>query len=344
MGIHAFHVPLAALLALWWSPTTGLTSLDEKRGLMSVGWDPMIPRRVSTVMTVFVLLGVIFANAIVWEISKHEELRPVTQGDLEIREKLSSLPEGSIVYSENAHWGHIFDSPSNIELTSIPTLGLVQLDSSIHSKATTAIMIDNTTAIKELGVNYAITSPIGTMGWTFAMSPYWLEIENIRGSKIWQFTSLKDADVSKFSVVDEQSCNDGCEMRIEPWNNHRFRTLDNLSENRAFIQQGTESEISFIHNGDSIQNATTCLVYEAIGEIDDLTISYSGVQAIEVQTSSGWNQQCWTMDYTLENMNFSFDWDEDSKPNSWINPTGLSGRGDRIFDTSGIRLHWLEIR
>ena len=40
MGLHAFHVPLAALVALWWSPTTGLTSLEEKRGLMSVGWDP----------------------------------------------------------------------------------------------------------------------------------------------------------------------------------------------------------------------------------------------------------------------------------------------------------------
>ncbi len=344
MGIHAFHVPLAALLALWWSPTTGLTSLEEKRGLMSIGWDPTIPQRVSTVMTVFVLIGVVFANAIVWEISEHEELRPVTQGDLEIREKLSSLPDGSIVYSENAHWGHVYDSPSNVKLTSIPTLGLVQIDSSIHSKVTTAIMLDNTIAIKELGVNYAITSPIGTMGWIFAMSPYWIEIENIRGSKLWQFTPLKDADVSKFSVVDEQSCKDGCEMRIEPWNEHRFRTLENLSDNRAFIEQGTESEISFIHSGESIQNATTCLVYEAIGDIDDLIISYSGVQAIEVDTSSGWNQQCWTMDYTEENMTFTFDWDDDSKPDNWFNPTGLSGRGDRIVDTSGIRLHWLEIR
>lgn len=343
MGIHAFHVPLAALLALWWSPTTGLTSLEEKRGLMSIGWDPTIPQKVSTVMTIFVLLGVVFANAIVWEISEHEELRPVTKGDLEIREKLSSLPDGSIVYSENAHWGHVYDPPSNVKLTSIPTLGLLQIDSSIHSQVTTAIMLDNTNAIKELGVNYAITSPIGTMGWTLAMSPYWIEIENIRGSKLWQFTSLKDAEVSKFSVVDKQSCKDGCEMRIEPWNEHRFRTLENLSDRRAFIEQGTDSEISFIHTGEPIQNATTCLVYEAIGDIDDLIISYSGIQVIEVDTSSGWNQQCWTMDYTAENMTFVFDWDDDSKPDNWFNPTGLSGRGDRILDTSGIRLHWLEI-
>jgi len=30
--------------------------------------------------------------------------------------------------------------------------------------------------------------------------------------------------------------------------------------------------------------------------------------------------------------------------NSWINPIGLSGRGDRIFDETGLRLHWIELR
>lgn len=344
MGLHAFHVPLAALLALWWSPTTGLTSLEEKRGLMSIGWDPSIPQKVSTALTIFVLIGVIFANAVVWEIAEHEELRPVTQGDLELREKLSSLPDGSVVYSENAHWGHIFDPPTNVKLTSIPTLGLVQVESSIHPKVTTAIYLDNAAALKEFGVNYAITSPIGTMGWTLAMSQYWMEIENIRGSKLWQFRPLKDAEVSTFTVVDQQSCNDGCEMRIEPWNEHRFRTLDNLSKYRAFIEQGTDSEIQFIHNGEVKLNSTACLVYEAIGDIDDLVVSYSVNQAIEIESQSGWNEQCWTMNLTEQNMQFQFIWDEDSKPDNWFNPTGLSGRGDRIFDTSGIRLHWLEIR
>jgi hypothetical protein len=344
MGLHAFHVPLAALVALWWSPTTGLTSLEEKRGLMSVGWDPSMPRKVSSILTIFVLISVIFANSVVWEIAEHEELRPITQGDLEIRERLSSLPDGSVVYSENAHWGHVFDPPSNVKLTSIPTLGLVQLDSSIHSKVTTAIFLDNITAIKEFGVNYAITSPIGTMGWTFAMSQYWMEIDNVRGSKLWQFRPLKDAEVSKFTVVDMQSCSDGCEKRIEPWNEHRFREIDNISEYRAFIELGTDSEIGFLFNGDSKVNVTACLVYEAIGNIDDLVLSYSGVQATVIDSSAGWNEQCWTMNYTEQNMDFVFEWNGDSKPNKWFNPTGLSGRGDRIIDTCGIRIHWLEIR
>ena len=37
------------------------------------------------------------------------------------------------------------------------------------------------------------------------------------------------------------------------------------------------------------------------------------------------------------------DWDDLASSSLWINPSGLSGRGDRVFDTTGVRLHWLEI-
>ena len=36
-------------------------------------------------------------------------------------------------------------------------------------------------------------------------------------------------------------------------------------------------------------------------------------------------------------------WDDSTEASTWLNPSGLSGRGDRIIDTTGIRLHWLEI-
>ncbi|MAV44111.1 MAG: hypothetical protein CMA30_06515 [Euryarchaeota archaeon] len=343
MGIHAFHVPLAALVAIWWSPTTGLTSLEEKRGLMTVGWDPTISDKMSKILTGLILVGVLIANSVVWHIASHDELRPITQGDLEIREKLSNLPDGSIVYSENSHWGHVFDAPENVELTSIPTLGLVQIDSSIHSSATTAIFLDNTTKIKELGINYAITSPIGTMGWTFAMSPYWQEIENIRGSKLWQFNSNGLASTSQFSVVNQTSCQDNCEMRIDPWNEHRFSNLDNLTEERAFIEEGKDAYLEFIHTGKMIENATICMVYEMVGEVDGLEIIHSTNISVDFESISGWNQKCWIMDYQHDNLQLEFNW-EGTSSDSWLNPTGLSGRGDRIIDTSGIRIHWLEIR
>jgi len=343
MGIHAFHVPLAALVALWWSPTTGLTSLEEKRGLMTVGWDPNITEKFSKVLTSMILVGVIIANTVVWQIASHDELRPITQGDIEIREKLSNLPDGSIVYSENSHWGHIFDAPENVKLTSIPTLGLVQIESSIHSEATTAIFQDNTTKINELGINYAITSPIGTMGWTFAMSPYWQEIENIRGSKLWQLNLAGLASTSQFSVVDQSSCQENCDMRIDPWNEHRFSSLNDLTDERAFIEEGKNANIDFIHSGNTIQNSTVCMVYEMVGKVGGLELVHSTNISIDFDSTSGWNQKCWTMDYQQENLEFEFNW-KNSESQSWLNPTGLSGRGDRIIDTSGIRIHWLEIR
>ena len=187
---------------------------------------------------------------------------------------------------ENAHWGHVFDAPESVKLTSIPTLGLVQIDSSIHSSATTAIFVDNTTKIRELGINYAITSPIGTMGWTFAMSPYWQEIENIRGSKLWQFNSNGLAPTSEFSVVNKTTCQNNCEMRIDPWNQHRFSSLDNLSDYRAFIEEGKNSNLEFIHNGNTKENATVCMVYEMVGDIDGLEIIHSVNSSVEFGTNS----------------------------------------------------------
>ena len=344
MGIHAFHIPLAALVALWWSSTTGLTSLDEKRGLMTIGWDPNIPEKYSRIIIAITLIGILLANAIVWEIAKHDELRPVSQGDLDIREKLSSLPSGSIIYSENAHWGHVYNPPDNVEVTSIPTLGLVHIDSSLQSRATSAISAENLSEIKDMELNYAITSPIGTMGWTFAQSPYWEELENSRGSILWKFNPLGSSEVSTFSVVNQTSCLDGCEMRIDPWMKHRFKTLENLTDYRPFIEEGSDSSLQFIYSGQNKLNATMCLTFEAIGDVDDLSISINGDKLVDIDSTSGWNQDCWTMNHSEQNLKFEFQWSSSASPNSWFNPLGLSGRGDKVFDSTGIRVHWLEIR
>ena len=43
-----------------------------------------------------VLVAIIIANVITIQISQHDELRPITNGDLEIREAIENLPENSI--------------------------------------------------------------------------------------------------------------------------------------------------------------------------------------------------------------------------------------------------------
>ena len=85
------------------------------------------------------------------------------------------------------------------------------------------------------------------------------------------------------------------------------------------------------------------MVYEMVGKVDGLEIIHSTNISVDFESISGWNQKCWIMDYQHDNLQLEFNW-ESSSSDSWLNPTGLSGRGDRIIDTSGIRIHWLEIR
>ena len=62
MGLHGFHIPLAALAALWLSPSTGLNSLESKRGLLSINWDPAANAKLGKMISASVLVGTIIAN------------------------------------------------------------------------------------------------------------------------------------------------------------------------------------------------------------------------------------------------------------------------------------------
>ena len=61
------------------------------------------------------------------------------------------------------------------------------------------------------------------------------------------------------------------------------------------------------------------------------------------QTDSGWHTHCFSLNETLTQITMEITWHESASSSTWINPSGFSGRGDRILDTTGIRLHWLEI-
>ena len=344
MGLHAFHVPLAALVALWISPSTMLTSLEEEVGLLSIGWDPTIKEKLAKMLSASVLVGILLANAVVFQISKHEELRPITSGDLTLREYLEKLPSGSIIYTENNHWGHFYDTPANIATTSIPTLGLVNLESTIHPLATSGILYDNITKIQQLGIDYAISSPIGTIGWTLAESRYWSILEEVDGSRLWQFNLPGDSTQAMLAPVNEESCLDGCEMRVDPWRDHRFKSITNMNPDyRAFIEEGSDSSISFDLPRTAFINSNACLFFESVGNIDAFSLQLPADSINIDATESGWHSECFMINQTINQLTVQIQWNSDTKSSSWINPTGLSGRGDRVFDVTGIRIHWMEI-
>ena len=344
MGLHAFHIPLAALGALWLSPSTGLNSLDSERGLLAVNWDPATNQKISKILSSAVLVGVVLANIIALNIANHDELRPVTDGDLKIRTALENLPEDSIIYTENNHWGHIYDLPSYYQSTSIPSLGLLKIDSTIHPLATSAIKHDNITRITELGINYAISSPIGTIGWRLAESRYWSIIEDFDGSRLWQFNPTGNSQQSTLAPVNDTSCKENCEMRPAPWRDNRYAALEGMNPNsRAFIEEGENSQIRFDLIRTAFVGSKACVFFESVGDIDEFTVLANTQSSTVKNTDSGWHNHCFILNETSNIIAMEIFWHDSTSPSTWLNPSGLSGRGDRIIDTTGIRLHWIEI-
>ncbi len=349
MGLHAFHVPLAALFALLWSDTTNLTSVTKQKGFMGVGWDPHLHRHIVTGLLVSVMVGIIIGNLLLVQVSQHDELRPMSNGDFELMADVENLPSGSIVFSENAQWGYVLDAPSHVQFTSLPTLGLVQLETTIQAEATSAVFGDLPLAIKALNITHAVSSPLGTAGWFLGASAYWSIVAEHSGSVLWVFDSTGSSDPYEYASANERSCVNGCTMRDDPWREHRFRDPLDLGDQRPFIEEGRTSTLNYALTSNLQQNRTVCLVYEAVGNLGDFSITINAQQTTSadiLHARAGWHSTCLQVaELTSSDLTLTIDWEDGPNSGSrWINPTGFSGRGDALFDRTGLRMHWLELR
>ncbi len=335
MALHAFHVPLAVLVALWWSPTTQLTPL----GNMSRPPHTM-PAPLSTVLVAVVVAGALFANAVALSLADHDELMAVAPGDIALREALKDV--SGQVYTENMHWGYIWNAPPGMETTSIPTLGLVHMTSTEQQRATQALYNNNHSYIQERGMLHALTSPLGTMQWTLAQSPYWQRIHFNDGAALWQYNASGQAPVSVLSGVTIDAC-DGCEERLDPWRNHKFRDPMSLGPTRPFIVEGAQATVTV----SPVPNARTwCLVYEVVGQTGGLYLqSSTGLERPYngLRTDAGYHEACFALDETTALTNVTLSW-ANKEPTTWVNPLGLSGRDDVLLDRTGVKLQWMEWR
>lgn len=332
MALHAFHVPLAVLVALWWSPHTNLTPHLET----SPKPTPM-PQALSLGLVVTVLLGTVMAQSVAISLSQHEELMAVSPGDLELRSALEDI-DGA-VYTENMHWGYIWDAPANVQTTSIPTLGLVHITTSEHANATQAMFLDNASYFEKHNMLHALTSPLGTMQWTLAMSPYWDVSLQTDGATLWRLKPDGDAKTLLLSGIDEEDCS-ACDVRLDPWRDHKFRDPLQLGEDRPFLPEGTEGELRV----EAPEDATTmCLVYEVIGQTEGLYLqSSTGLDRPfhGLRSDAGYHQACFAVDNASQLTTLNLEWDR-SEPTRWLNPLGLSGRDTVLLDKTGVKLQWL---
>ncbi len=337
MGLHAFHIPLAVLVGLWWSQSTSMRLQNqENKSLLMIGADPHCSRRVSILIAAIALIQVLSAQTILVMLESHEELYALSDGDIKIQNELAGLPDGSIIYNENSHWGHVWNSGDGVEVTAVPTLGLLKMSSEIHSEITSAILNDDIDTLRVNGITHAISSPLGTVGWVLAASPWWEIVLDADGSRLWHLrAALAPASESEFIAIDNLDCD--CEVRVDQWSEHRFQDPFSLGENRLHLLSG-QLEMTITTPTSMIERqVNVCLVYESVGETNVKISSEVEINS----TKKGWNQICLEESLSHE---IKIIISVNVKSGDWVNPLGLSGRSDRILDESAARLHWIELR
>ena len=344
MALHAYHIPLAVIVGLLASRSTSFTSIDDSSSWFGLEMDPFFRPFQCSVFIVVLMLGAMASVGLLTNLSTHDELHATTSGDSTLREYLAAHPPNDYVYSENVHWGHSYAFEASLQTTSIPTLGLLTLDESVQAAATTALRTDDVQSLRTLGIGSAVSSPIGTVALTLGPSPYWSMEQSFQGARYWKlWDEPSPSRVTSAVILDTTICEEtkGCELKKDPWRNHRFSDPLDRGEDRIVLdRKGAYTWMDTINDANVIGMYTICLVYEQIGDFDSYEIKMND-QAMNLRKESGWNHECTnvqvnqTLDVQIELMQDGV---------SWINPLGFSGRSSEIIDATGIRIHHIEFK
>ncbi len=343
MALHAYHVPLAVIVGLLASRSTSLTTVDDSKSWFGLEMDPFIRPLYSSIFLVVLVLGSMLSVGLLANLSTHEELHATTSGDGELRAYLLKHPPDKFVYSENVHWGHSYAFDASIQTTSLPTLGLLTLDETIQGAATTAIRLDDVETLKQLGIGYAVSSPIGTIALTLGPSPYWSMEQEFSGARYWKvWDEPSPTRVSSVVTLNQGECmsKKGCVLEEDPWRNHRFNDPLERGEQRIVLSKKSAYVWDEVLNETNHQGMyKICVVYEQIGLFEDYSITFND-ESLDLEKTAGWNMACHNLQLD-QRLDVEFNLDSDGS--SWINPLGFSGRSSKIVDSTGLRIHHLEL-
>ena len=386
MALHAFHLPLAVLVGLLLAKDARLTPrlrplavdetgemlvqemLDASRRLGAEAvvesavavaegeeeemWIPMelpepIPKRWTYAVLLVVVVQLAVANAMLIELSGHPELRPQTDGDRALMSTLS-LPAGSVLFTEDAHWGNPYDLSGEISISSFPSLGLVQVESSIQGPTRSAILRDDVEKISELGITHALTSPMGTFGAVFATSLHWQLMKDIDGSRLWQFNqqaTIESAVRSEIVYPQKADCDQSCQWRIDPWWLVDADQLLNRPDSQPFLTDGSLTLTIPLARDSRDQSVRINAVVDAPAglAVELYVIDGHTTQGRQFTTEGGW-EQLTLITHTSTADSIQVRIDVSGGGDNWVNPLGASGRGDRLIDEDGVRIHWVELR
>ena len=344
MALHAYHIPLAVVVGLIASRSTSLTTIGDTSSWFGLEMDPYIRPLFSSIVLVGLMLGSVLSVGLLVNLSTHDELHATAHGDAELREYLSAYPPDGFVYSENVHWGHSYGFDPSLKTTSIPSLGLLTLDETVQSAATTAIRVDDVQTLRSLKIGHAVSSPIGTLALTLGPSPYWSVEQSFHGARFWKlWDEPSPSRVIITTVLNTSMCEQmkGCALEQDPWRNHRFHDPLNRGEERIVLDQKGTYFWENVVNQTTVQGMrNVCILYEQIGDFNSYEFNING-QSMNVEEYPGWHHDCMNVELN-STMDIGVELIESGT--TWINPLGFSGRNAQILDSTGLRIHHIELK
>ncbi|HJM66709.1 MAG TPA: hypothetical protein QF555_04110 [Candidatus Thalassarchaeaceae archaeon] len=357
MSMHGFHIPLAALGALGLAPSIRLRMMGKKEQIHEQNEGEIESRQFFDspsdispffLQCSFAICASLLLLTIGWftTLHQHPELWVRTDGDRMIHQSLE-LPDDAIVFVENRPWGYLLDVEGELQRTAFPNLGLIKIEERIQFQTYNAILNDDFERLSELGITHAITSPRGEVGFLLATSNYWSMISDQDGSRIWEFHLNPTAESTREIMIygfEEKSCNAGCDWRASPWTGLYDWPEYPVSENRVFLSDGSVTKDILTTRGMRSSMVRVSALIEAPPEQTVSITAYSNGNSTTIEKiTEGSVEMVSTLINVGDDGSISILIDVDTDNEAWLNPTGVSGRGDRLIDSNGVWVHWLEI-
>ena len=277
---------------------------------------------------------------------QHSELWVRTDGDRIIHESLD-LPDDAVVFIENRPWGYLLDADSQLQRTAFPNLGILEMKEHIQYQSYNAILNDDIIRLKNLGITHAISSPRGEVGFLLASSDHWSIISEHEGSRIWQFQEIPTEESTREIMIfgiEEEVCQLGCEWRISPWTGLYEWSNFSVPENRSFLSDGSISmDVETSRGMRSSMVRVSALIESPPDQTVSITASSGGNETTIQRITGGSVEMITTLANVGNNGLVTIKINADTDKKNWINPTALSGRGDRLIDSNGVWIHWFEI-
>ena len=336
MGMYAFHLPAAALVALWWSDSTSLRGAEASPSFFVVEGDPCPPRPLAVGLVVLVMLASVAATGAMARLWVHDETLALAPGDVEVAERLHAWSGEALVYAEQAPWGEAM-VVSGLNLTVGVDLGAHDGPTALHLRATQAVLTDDVATLIDLDVKWAISSPLGALGWVLERSPWWEEVIELSGSRAWALREVPEDDFLGVAAFVETSCaSKGCTMRPDPWVDQRWNDAHGLGPHRPVIDAPATLSLSFtLPDALPDRPVTMCLHVERIGPLDAGTFVL-GTWSEDLSGPAGHDRLCGE-GLPAGDLDLSLD----DGSSLWLDPAGASGRTDRLVSFDGLRLHAL---